>query len=579
MTSINFPDTPQVDDEFTAGSRTWKWDGTAWRIVSVSVGPTGPTGQVGNLGPQGPTGPQGDTGPQGPQGTSINFVGAVSDVASLPSTGNSINDAYIVDADGDLYVWDGQAPWHNVGQIVGPQGPTGPQGNEGPVGPTGPQGEIGLTGADSTVTGPTGPQGEVGPTGPAGSTGPQGPLGPTGSTGAPGTNGSDGNEGPQGPTGPQGATGPTGSTGPQGADSTVTGPTGSTGPSGVVSVTGPITNSGTSTSAVIGINQSAISITQGQVANLSTDLSMKAPIDSPSLTGTIHVSDLVIDGTLVFNGNATTLNSTNLSVTDSLIYLAAEQYTADAVDIGIYGAYGNSNNSSNNHPHTGLVRDSSDGKWNLISAAPEPSGNTIDLSGVTYDTLKLGTLESQSIVASSSVDFTGATVSGLDLLPSQYGNNGKYLTTNGNVASWATLNASPALDDLSDVAISSATANDVVYYNGSSWENKNINSIPVSINAQSASYTTALSDAGKMVEISNASGVQLRVPMNSSVAYPIGTQITVIQTGAGQITVTPDDESVTVNATPGRKLRAQWSSAVLTKRDANVWLLTGDLTA
>jgi len=580
MTSINFPDTPQVDDEFSAGTRTWKWDGTAWRIVSVSVGPTGPQGNVGDMGPQGPTGPQGDTGPQGPQGTSINFVGAVADVASLPSSGNSANDAYIVEADGDLYVWDGSV-WDNVGQIVGPQGPTGPQGDEGPVGPTGPQGEIGLTGAASTVTGPTGPTGSTGPIGPTGPTGPQGEVGPTGPIGEPGTNGTDGDEGPQGPTGPQGAAGPTGPTGPNGADSTVTGPTGATGASGITSVTGPITNSGTSTSAVIGIDQSQITLAQSQVIDLTSDLSAKAPLANPSFTGTINAEDVTLSGNLVVNGSTTTVSSANLELTDSLIYLASEQYTADAVDIGIYGAYGNSGNSSGDHPHTGLIRDASDGKWKLISGGDEPANNVIDFTGITYDTLKLGTVETASITATSSVDFTGATITGIDLLPSQTGNSGKYLTTNGTAASWATLNASPALDDLSDVAITSAATNDVVYYNGSSWVNKNINSIPVSTNAQTGTtYTTVLADAGKIVEASNASAITLSVPTNASVAYPVGTQITILQTGVGQVTVAAvNSGTTTINGTPGLKLRAQWSSAVLTKRATDVWVLTGDLTA
>ena len=76
------------------------------------------------------------------------------------------------------------------------------------------------------------------------SDGPQGPTGPTGATGATGATG------PTGPTGATGATGPTGATGATGP----TGATGATGSSGVVSVVAPITNTGTSTSAVIGIN-------------------------------------------------------------------------------------------------------------------------------------------------------------------------------------------------------------------------------------------------------------------------------------------------------------------------------------
>jgi hypothetical protein len=92
-----------------------------------ATGPAGPTGPIGPVGPTGATGPQGETGPQGPQGVSITLKGTVATVAALPSTGNAVNDAYIVEADGDLYVWDGTA-WNSVGQIVGPEGPGVPTG-------------------------------------------------------------------------------------------------------------------------------------------------------------------------------------------------------------------------------------------------------------------------------------------------------------------------------------------------------------------------------------------------------------------------------------------------------------------
>jgi hypothetical protein len=85
-----------------------------------------------------------------------------------------------------------------------------------------------------------------------------------------------------------------------------------------------------------------------------------------------------------------------------------------------------------------------------------------------------------------------------------------------------------------------------------------------------------LSDASKLVEINNGSANNLTVPLNSSVAFPTGTQISLLQTGAGQMTVVATG-GVTINATPGLKLRAQWSSATLVKRDTNTWVLVGDL--
>jgi len=193
-------------------------------------------------------------GPTGPQGTSITIKGERATVGDLPATGNAVNDAYIVTADGDLYVWTGSLPWQNVGQIVGPIGPTGPTGITGPTGPTG---SIGITGS----TGPTGPAGDVGNFGPTGPTGTVGVTGPTGPTGPQGTDSTV--AGPAGPTGPQGdastVAGPTGPTGPQGLPGDVgnlgpTGPTGAegaastvagpTGPQGAVGPTGPTGTAG-----------------------------------------------------------------------------------------------------------------------------------------------------------------------------------------------------------------------------------------------------------------------------------------------------------------------------------------------
>ena len=62
-------------------------------------------------------------------------------------------------------------------------------------------------------------------------------------------------------------------------------------------------------------------------------------------------------------------------------------------------------------------------------------------------------------------------------------------------------------------------------------------------------------------------------------AVVVGTQITVIQTGTGQTTITPVSGSVTINGTPGLKLRAQFSSCVLIKRATNTWVALGDLVA
>jgi hypothetical protein len=98
-------------------------------------------------------------------------------------------------------------------------------------------------------------------------------------------------------------------------------------------------------------------------------------------------------------------------------------------------------------------------------------------------------------------------------------------------------------------------------------------------NAQSGTtYTLVLADVNKLVELSNASAITLTVPTNAALAgFNAGDQINLLQTGAGQVTV--GGAGVTVNGTPGLKLRAQYSSATLIKRATDTWVLIGDLSA
>jgi hypothetical protein len=93
------------------------------------------------------------------------------------------------------------------------------------------------------------------------------------------------------------------------------------------------------------------------------------------------------------------------------------------------------------------------------------------------------------------------------------------------------------------------------------------------INSQpGVNYSLVLTDAGAVVEMTNASANTLLVPQNSSVAFPIGTQICVVQYGAGRTTIA---------AGPGVTIRnvgyipAQYAAVFLQKRAADEWVLYG----
>jgi hypothetical protein len=94
MAAIDFPPTPSLDDVYTNGIQTYRWNGTAWRLVRTSaVGPTGPTGPAGAdstaLGATGATGlqgPAGVIGPTGPASTSLGPPGATGPAGSFSIT-------------------------------------------------------------------------------------------------------------------------------------------------------------------------------------------------------------------------------------------------------------------------------------------------------------------------------------------------------------------------------------------------------------------------------------------------------------------------------------------------------------
>ena len=52
----------------------------------------------------------------------------------------------------------------------------------------------------------------------------------------------------------------------------------------------------------------------------------------------------------------------------------------------------------------------------------------------------------------------------------------------------------------------------------------------------------------------------------------------ILQTSSSQVTLA-GQSGVTVNGTPGLKIRTQWSSATIVKRAANTWVAMGDLVA
>lgn len=102
----------------------------------------------------------------------------------------------------------------------------------------------------------------------------------------------------------------------------------------------------------------------------------------------------------------------------------------------------------------------------------------------------------------------------------------------------------------------------------------------IALNAQTGtSYTAALSDDGKLVTMDNASASTLTIPPNGTVAFGIGTQINIMQLGAGQVTITAG-AGVTLRSN-GTKLKTNGQYAVATccKIASDTWVVIGNLAA
>ena len=99
----------------------------------------------------------------------------------------------------------------------------------------------------------------------------------------------------------------------------------------------------------------------------------------------------------------------------------------------------------------------------------------------------------------------------------------------------------------------------------------------VDLDRKTADYTLALTDAGKVIEINSGSSENVTIPPNSSVAFPIGTQIVIVRLGAGAVVIVEGSGVTTRSDGDKNKIKSQYSSCVLIKHETNEWYILGNL--
>jgi hypothetical protein len=99
---------------------------------------------------------------------------------------------------------------------------------------------------------------------------------------------------------------------------------------------------------------------------------------------------------------------------------------------------------------------------------------------------------------------------------------------------------------------------------------------------QTADYTAVLTDQYQtLIPMNKATAVAFKIPTDASVAYPVGTAITVLNKGVGAVTISAvTSGTTTINSggtVPAAPTLAQYKTAVCIKTAANAWYVVGGI--
>lgn len=394
-----------------------EWTGTEWKNVSASI-------------------------------SAVSLKGKDTEANILAKVGMVAEDLWIASDTLDGWVYDGDV-WINIGPLQGPQGIQGVQGIQGIQGI---QGDIGPKG-NTGIQGIQGIQGEKGDTG---DTGPKGDKGDKGDTGAQGIQGEIGLQGPQGPIG---------ETGPQG-------PIGETGAGLVVKSTDTVANillksgvegdfwiasdTGDGYSYVSGswVNTGQVRGPQGEQG----DQGIQGETGPKGVTGN-GVASIVKTATLglidTYTVTFTDATTTTFNVSNGLDglgvdHIAKTSGTGAAGTVDVYTVWGDVAETIN--LGTFNVYNGANGAG-TVSGVTAGTNVTVDNTDPTNPIVGLGvnvtvqgnTFNGPEQLVKLEVDgklpvLDGSNLTGIDGLPDQTGFAGKYLKTDGTIATWESAN-------------------------------------------------------------------------------------------------------------------------------------------
>jgi hypothetical protein len=258
--------------------------------------------------------------------------------------------------------------------------------------------------------------------------------------------------------------------------------------------------------------------------------------------------DVNIEGTIVFGGAGTTVETSNLSVTDPLVFTGASN-ASDIVDLGFVGEY----TTGGSTKYSGIVRDASDG---VIKAFKDAS--TKPTSSVNF---------AEAGIAYSDIQVAGLTASSLtvgDVSNTEFG----YL--NGVTSGIQTqIDTKSPVNDPTFTGTVTVSASGIVFSDGTQTK-VGVPSITTFGTARTSSETLASGEQDKFVPLNGA--VEITLP---SSGYSTGQSIDFYQaSGTGASFASTNS----VYGTPGLKFRTTYSVVTAMKTPSG-WLVFGDLKA
>ena len=291
--------------------------------------------------------------------------------------------------------------------------------------------------------------------------------------------------------------------------------------------------------------------------------------------------DVNINGAISFGGTGTTVETENLTVSDPLVFVGNTN-TGDALDLGLVGKYVTGGNTK----YSGVVRDASDGIVKFFTGASTLPTSTVNFSesGLTYSNIQV-----------AGITATSASIGDVSNTELQYLNGvTSAIQTQLDAKSPS---ASPTFTGTvilpSTTSIGDTDGTEIGYLNGVS------SSIQTQLDAKLSSstaastyapllqttsvptftsnnYTLIAGDRDKIVLASNnTTAGTVTIP---SGVFAVGSVLTIVQTGTGQLTLTAS--GTTINSNGGKlKLNGQYASCQLVCTATNTFLAIGNLTS